>query len=125
MVLAYTGRNLSEAALAEQLKTRDFGTPLSNALRLKQWRLVVEVGSITENRLKTEMLEGRPVIARVWTAMLNYWEVETSHVVVVVGFDDWGVYVNDPAADTWPIRISWDGFLAAWFEFNQTVVIIR
>lgn len=125
MVLAHQGRNFSEEAIATLLRTKDFGTPISNAVHLEQWGLSVDVGRWTESRLKAELLEGRPVIARVWTAMLDYWEVETSHVVVVVGFDDEGVYVNDPAAEIWPIHVSWNGFLAAWFEFGQTAVIIR
>lgn len=125
MVLAYKGRILSEAVIAAHLKTRLFGTPISNALRLKQWRFGVEVGSLAENRLRVELLEDRPVIARVWTQMLDYWELETSHVVVVVGFDDQGVFVNDPGVENWPIHVSWNGFLAAWFEFNQTAIVIR
>ena len=125
MVLAHQGRYFSEDALAALLKTKDFGTPISNAVRLKQWGLSIEVGPCTENRLRAELLEGRPIIARVWTAMLDYWGVETSHVVVVVGFDDEGVYLNDPATEIWPIHVSWNGFLAAWFEFGQTAVIIR
>ena len=125
MALAHQGRTYSEAALAMLLKTRDFGTPISNAVRLELWGLTVEVGPCTVDRLTTELREGRPVIARVWTAMLDYWEVETSLVVVVVGFDDEGVYVNDPAAEIWPIHVSWNGFLAAWFEFGQTAVFIR
>ncbi len=124
MVLAYYGRVLPEAEISELLNTRDFGTPLSNALRLSQWRLKVELSSITPERLMIELLAGRPVITRVWTTMLDYWESDTSHVVVVVGFDERGVYVNDPAIETWPMVVLWDGFLAAWFEFNQTAIII-
>jgi hypothetical protein len=125
MVLAYKGRFLSEAAIAEHLKTRDFGTAISNVLHLKQWRFGVELGSLTENRLKAELWKGSPVIARIWTEMLDYWEVETSHVVVVVGCDEWGVFLDDPGVETWPVQVSWNGFLAAWFEYNQTAVIIR
>lgn len=72
MVLAHQGRNFSEEAIAALLKTKNFGTPISNAVRLKQWGLFVEVGPCTENRLRAELLEGRPVIARLWTAMLDY-----------------------------------------------------
>lgn len=125
MVLAYNGLTLDEEAIARRLKTKDFGTPISNVLLLKQWRPEIELGSFSEDRLKTELTGGRPVIARVWTAMLHYWEVDTSHVVVVVGFDEQNVFVNDPATETWPVQVSWNGFLAAWFEFNQTAIVIR
>lgn len=60
MVLAYRGRDYSEAVLAVLLKTRNFGTPISNAMRLELWGLAVEVGPCTVDRLTTELREGRP-----------------------------------------------------------------
>jgi hypothetical protein len=51
----------------------------------------------TSEELKAQRLAGRPVIVRLWTAMLDYWQLETSYVVVVVGFDATYVYLNDPA----------------------------
>ena len=47
----------------------------------------VTVGSLTRTTLESYLANGQPVIARVWTAMLDYWNVTTSHVVVVVGYD--------------------------------------
>lgn len=64
------------------------------------------------------------MIARVWTEMLGYWDIVTSHVVVVTGFDERYVYLNDPGWATFPMPVLWDGFLAAWAEFDETSAII-
>lgn len=125
MTLAYWGRNLSENKLAKILGTRDFGTPISNVERLRRQGYQVEFGSLTVEALKAHLLAGRPVIARVWTKMLDYWqEEETSHVVVVVGFDDTQVYLNDPASKEVPQPTIWQSFLAAWAEFDETAAVV-
>lgn len=74
--------------------------------------------------LERHLDEGKPVIARVWTAMLDYWQQVTSHVVVVIGYDEQGVTVNDPTLPHGGRAIPWDAFLAAWVEFDETAVII-
>ena len=68
--------------------------------------------------------DGNPVIARVWTAMLDYWQQATSHVIVIVGYDEARVIVNDPALPNHGHPVAWDGFLAAWAEFDETAVIV-
>jgi uncharacterized protein YvpB len=56
--------------------------------------------------------------------MLEYWSHEdTSHVVIVVGFDEAFVYLNDPALSE-PGGLLGDSFLAAWAEFDETAVVI-
>jgi uncharacterized protein YvpB len=125
MVLAHWGQSHSEAKLAKALGTKDFGTPISNVERLSQKGYQVDFGSLTVDQLKEHLSAGRPVIARVWTAMLDYWPGEiTSHVVVVVGFDDTHLYLNDPALPKTPLSIEWDSFLAAWGEFDETCAVI-
>ena len=56
--------------------------------------------------------------------MLDYWTVDTSHVVVIVGFDDTRVVVNDPAFDQAPMVVSQISFLAAWTEFDRTAASV-
>jgi len=125
MVLAYWGHQQSEAELAELLGAKSFGTPISNVIRLQAQGYRVDFGSLTVAKLKAHLLANRPVIARVWTAMLDYWSEEiTSHGVVVVGFDETHVYLNDPALTQVPQPTSWDSFLAAWAEFDETTVVI-
>lgn len=125
VVLAYWGDLRDEAGLARQLGTKRHGTPVSAVARVAlDRRYEVQVTSLTDTSLKTYLDRGVPVIARVWTAMLPDWDVETSHVLVVVGYDDTGVYVHDPAFDAYPLHVPWDAFLAAWAEFDETAVIV-
>jgi ABC-type bacteriocin/lantibiotic exporter with double-glycine peptidase domain len=125
MVLAFWGQSLPEEKAAQHLHTKAFGTPISNVLRVSQWEYHVRLTSLTESQLQDELLAQKPVIARVWTAMLNYWTIETSHVVVVVGFDESYVYLNDPSFVQHPITIPWNEYLASWAEFNETAIIIH
>lgn len=57
--------------------------------------------------------------------MLPYWTYPTAHVAVVVGYDDQRVYLNDPAFPEAPQSVLWDGFLAAWEEYDRMAAIIR
>jgi predicted double-glycine peptidase len=125
MVLAYWGQSFTEADLATLLGTRAYGTPISNIQRLESHGYQVAFGSLTRGQLQAHLLAERPVIARVWTAMLDYWQAEiSSHVVVVVGFDETHVYLNDPAYPDAPQSSVWDGFLAAWAEFDETAGVV-
>jgi predicted double-glycine peptidase len=48
------------------------------------------------------------------------------HAVVVVGLDDSSVYLNDPAMDYGPIRVSIGDFDLAWFNQEERYgVLIR
>ena len=125
MVLAYWGDFRQEEELAVLLGTKTFGTPVSNAARLTTWSYAVTiVEQISRSMLETYLNDGTPVIARVWTAMLDYWQQVTSHVVVLIGYDDDHVIVNDPALPDGRCAILWDAFLAAWAEFDETAVVI-
>ncbi len=124
MVLAYWGRSITEAELAKQLQTTSLGTPIRHVERLRRYGYRVEFGSSTVQQMKEHLTAGRPVITRLWTEMLDYWDTVTSHVVVVTGFDEHYVYLNDPGWATFPMAVLWDGFLAAWAEFDETSAII-
>ena len=54
----------------------------------------------------------------------SFRQLDTSHVVVIVGLDDARVYVNDPAFDQAPMAVSQISFLAAWTEFDRTAASI-
>lgn len=57
--------------------------------------------------------------------MLTYWTEASFHVLVVVGFDDEKVYLNDPAFADAPQVALWDSFLAAWAEYDEAAVVIQ
>jgi len=124
MVLSHLGDERTEADLAELLGTKDYGTPIRNVERLRKEGYGLQVGLMTRTELVSCLEEGLPVIVRVWTLMLDYWRVDTSHVVVVVGYDEETVFLNDPAVPTAPQQVVWDAFLAAWAEYDETAVFI-
>lgn len=124
MVLNHMGDERTEADLSKLLGTKEYGTPIRNAERLREDGYEVQVRQLTRTELESYLEVGLPVIVRVWTTMLGYWDVTTSHVVVVVGFDDNSVFINDPAFPTAPHLVVWDAFLAAWAEYDETAVVI-
>jgi ABC-type bacteriocin/lantibiotic exporter with double-glycine peptidase domain len=125
MVLAYQNRQRSEQELVAILGTQSFGTPISHVNKLLAHQYRVELRSFSEEELKNYLLQEIPLIARVWTGMLTYWSEETFHVVVVVGFDDNHLYLNDPAFVTAPQSVTWDSFLAAWAEYDEVAISIQ
>ena len=124
MVLAYLGDERTETSLAKFLGTKEYGTPIRHADRLVQDGYTVQIRGLSRPELELLLSEGIPLIVRIWTAMLDYWHVTTSHVVVVVGYDDTCVFLNDPAFATAPQPVLWDAFLAAWAEYDETTIII-
>jgi ABC-type bacteriocin/lantibiotic exporter with double-glycine peptidase domain len=124
MVLGYLGDERTEADLSKLLGTKEFGTPIRNVERLREDGYEVQVRQLTRTALESYLEAGLPVITRVWTTMLGYWDVTTAHVVVVVGYDDSSVFINDPAFSIVPQQVVWDAFLAAWAEYDETVVVI-
>ena len=124
MILAYLGDERTEADLATLLGTKEYGTPIRQAERLWQDGYDVQCCQLARTDLETYLNDGLPVIVRVWTAMLDYWTITTSHVVVIVGYDERSVFLNDPAFSTAPQQVVWDAFLAAWAEYDETAVVI-
>lgn len=125
MILAFWGDPRPESQIAAQLGTKPFGTPISNVVRLSAWGYDAALVDLMQRPLLERYLEdGKPIIARVWTAMLDYWQQVTSHVVVVIGCNEQGVIINDPALADGGHFILWDAFLAAWAEFDEMAVII-
>ena len=124
MILGYLGDERTEADLSKLLGTKEYGTPIRNAERLREDGYDVQVRQLTRTELASYLEAGLPVIVRVWTTMLGYWDIITSHVVVVVGYDDSSVFINDPAFSTAPQQVVWDAFLAAWAEYDETAIVI-
>lgn len=125
MALAYWGDPRDEAEVSALLGTKPFGTPLSRVARLKEWGIDAILVRLSRAELESLLNDGVPVIARVWTVMLDYWPVETSHVVLAVGYDAHNVIIHDPAYAGEARAVLWDAFLAAWAEFDEMGVIIR
>lgn len=68
---------------------------------------------------------GIPVIVLVNTMFLDYWQADMAHAIVVVGYDDQHLLINDPEFDNSPQQATPTGFLAAWGEFDFLTAMIN
>lgn len=118
MVLGYLGQDVGEAELAAQLGATVWGTPGQRLLRLDSPSLHVSFGPLTLLLVYDRLNAGIPVIALVRTAFLDYWQADLAHAVVVVGYDEQHLLLDDPAFDDAPQHATPTGFLAAWGEFD-------
>jgi ABC-type bacteriocin/lantibiotic exporter with double-glycine peptidase domain len=118
MVLAYMGREVTEAELVAQLGTTAWGTSGQRLLRLSSPSLRVSFDPLTLLLVYDRLNAGIPVIALVRTVFLDYWQADLAHAVVVVGYDEQYLLLNDPAFDDAPQHATHTGFLAAWGEFD-------
>jgi len=119
----------SEAYLRKILKTKITGTNIFNLGYLKDetaWNIDVktELGTLSEleNYIEQEKI---PIIVLVDTAFLDYWNLSTAHVLVVVGFDEDNIIVNDPYHEEIDLSIPNSKFIQAWSAFQNLMVIIK
>ncbi len=118
MLLIYLGRSLDYARLQQLLNIQPYGAPAGNIRRLAQLSLNVTYSQTDLNGLETMIQQGRPVVVFVRTSELPYWSYSTDHALVVVGYDDDYLYVNDPDRDGTeiPIAVTRGDFELAWLE---------
>lgn len=130
MLLNYHGiAGVSEAELRRILKTKPTGTHLFNLLFLrdeKRWNLDVEINAGAPEALYENILSYKiPIIVFVNTEFLPHWDEEAYHVVLVVGYDDESVIINDPFFDKDEVRIPNADFFKAWGKQHNYMVIIK
>ncbi|HEY86212.1 MAG TPA: C39 family peptidase [Chloroflexi bacterium] len=118
MVLQYLNRDINEADLAVQLGATAMGTSGSRLLRLQSRTLDVFFGPFTLPLLYDTLDAGVPVIILVSTVFLDYRQDDFAHAVVVVGYTEQHILVNDPDFDNAPQQVTPTGLLAAWGEFD-------
>jgi len=124
MALAFVNIHTDYNQLLHLLRVKPYGTSGRNLRYLTS--LGVEViyreGSIDE--LKSYLLDEVPVIVLVRTADFSHWSYSTDHAVVVIGFDEQTIYINDPAFETNPIAVPITEFELAWMEFDYRYGVI-
>jgi ABC-type bacteriocin/lantibiotic exporter with double-glycine peptidase domain len=125
MVLSYLGQEISETELVAQLGTTALGTLGNRLLRLSSASLDVDFNPLTLPLVCDKLNIGIPVIALTRTLFLDYWQSDLAHAVVVVGYDDEYLLLNDPEFEDAPQRATPDGFLAAWGEFDYLAGTIK
>lgn len=127
MIFGYLGIDKDEEWLWKHLRSGQI-TPFSKVQNLAtELGLVVELGSWQDDlTLFVPYIEsGLPVIVAVDTDAAAYWPYYRDHAVVVVGFDDAHVFVNDPAQVEAPLAVDIDTFLLAWANRDYAYAVIR
>jgi uncharacterized protein YvpB len=118
MVLNYLGQDVDEITLVARLGTTELGTPGNRLLCLNSADLNVFFGPLTLPLIYDYLQSGSPIIALVRTLFLDYWQDDLAHAIVVVGYDDQHLLLNDPDLAEAPQSATLNGFLAAWGEFD-------
>jgi ABC-type bacteriocin/lantibiotic exporter with double-glycine peptidase domain len=118
MVLAGIGKSYSESKLSQVLATDEAGTPSFAITKLSKLSLDVDYRIWSVAQLAVTLTDHHLVIAFVQAGFLDHWEVDAAHAVVIVGIEiDRCFWLHDPVLAVGPTAVSWDGMLAAWFEF--------
>lgn len=126
MVLAYLGHTQDEAHIAHTLGAKPYGTPSFALEKLTDSDIQVVYQQWSAAELSQMLDVGYPVIVFVRTIFLDYYQEDFAHALVVIEcVTGRHVQVHDPAQPTGPTAVSWDGFLAAWSEFDYYGAVIR
>lgn len=125
MALAFVNVNATYDSLLRLLKVKSFGAAGQNLKYLTSLGVdvIYREGSIEE--LKEYLENEHPCIALVRTADLSYWAYATDHAVLVRGFDEKNILVNDPMFDHTPIAIPISEFELAWISFDYRFGLIK
>ena len=125
MVLAYLSMDFTEAEVMRILETQPYGTPSFAVKKLTKLGLHVNYREWSISELLTALKLEQPAIIFVRTGFLEYWQEDFSHALVIVGAaQNQSFWVHDPALQTAPISVSWDGLLAAWGEFGYRGAVV-
>jgi ABC-type bacteriocin/lantibiotic exporter with double-glycine peptidase domain len=124
MVLEYLNVKIKYQQLRKLLKVKPYGTPGQNLKNLSSLGLQIAYREGSLEQIKNHLQNDAPCIALVRTADLPYWDYGTDHAVVVVGFDEQAIYVNDPAFDDHPISVPVIEFELAWMAFDYRYGVI-
>jgi ABC-type bacteriocin/lantibiotic exporter with double-glycine peptidase domain len=116
MVLSYLNHQINYPQLLDLLKIRPYGAPAGNIRLLENQNLTVTYQVTDMAGMEAMLKSGNPVIVFMRTSELPYWDYATDHALVVVGFDESNIYINDPYFDNAPITVPRDEFELAWLE---------
>lgn len=127
MVLAFYGIRITQEQLARLFETQPpMGTPFPRIMRLEKRGVSVEIGKYGDwDQLSTVLTSGKPCIVAVDLLFMPYAQIDSRHVVVVIGCDANAAFVFDPAESAEAISVAKDGFIAAWTEMECSYAIIH
>ena len=101
------------------------GVPFSQITRIERLGVSVTLAAGEEAAVRAQIELGNPVIVPLLTGQLAYWQNEnTQHAVTVIGYDESGLFLNDPAFDQAPQRAGWLEFMLAREIYDDRYAII-
>jgi ABC-type bacteriocin/lantibiotic exporter with double-glycine peptidase domain len=125
MVMATLGDERSEKEWARVLDSFEFGTPSSRVKLLGKLGYRVQYGEFSLGTLKDYLSYQVFPIVFVSADMLDWADFRGFHALVLVEVTDSDVAILDPALESGPTRLSLDGLLMAWEEFDRLTAIIQ
>ena len=126
MVLQSLNIEKSQKQLNRLFQTTSFGVPFSRIMRLEQFGVTVSINTFGDEATLTQMIDQSiaPIVF-LRTLPLPYWQADTQHAVVVIGYDDAHFLVNDPAFDQAPQSVTVEAILLAWDGMDYAFTTIR
>ncbi|GIK58589.1 MAG: hypothetical protein BroJett015_42520 [Chloroflexota bacterium] len=124
MVLDYLGIQVAYGRLLKLLKIETFGASAYNLNYLSSLGVTATIDIRDMTVLRQLLQAGSPLITLVRTGELSYWSQNTNHVVVVIGYEDDAVFINDPAFAQAPIQVSIVKFERAWLAFDYLSIVL-
>ena len=118
MVLGHLGVSIAYDRLLRLLNVTPWGTPGSHLRNLTGLGVEVHYALGSVQQMLQHLVDGHPCIALVRTEHFQHWTYGTDHAVVVVGYDDLGIAINDPAFEQAPHHVSRPEFELAWMDFD-------
>jgi len=127
MLLEFFNIKVSESDLRLRLKTKPFGTHIINILSLgESYGIQAKIEFWSLEELKAYLNNYKvPCIALVWTEHFAHWKQNCLHSVVVIGYNDESVIINDPNFEEKDYYIPFNDFISAWQVNDGLVVILR
>lgn len=125
MALSEIDLDIAYKDLIQLLRISDAGAPYSHLHYLEKvgFNVTLERGDLAI--LKNHLAHGIPPIVFVNTSELPYWDETVYHAVVLVGLDGTFAYLNDPAFEIAPQKVSIGDFDLAWFEMGEDYAILQ
>ncbi|MEZ4518590.1 MAG: C39 family peptidase [Chloroflexota bacterium] len=118
MILEYLGIPVEYPQLLQTLNIKLYGAPASNIRSLASLGLSVTYSISDISGLFDLLGQGVPIIVFVRTGELPYWEANTDHAIVIVGYDieKGELFLNDPFFENPAIAVPIGDFELAWSE---------
>jgi hypothetical protein len=124
MALDALKKSHTETELAKVMGSYPFGTPASRVIHLQTLGYHVHYTSMTLTELQQLILQELTPVVFVLADFLPWANFIGFHALLLVGITDDQVWLHDPALPNGPVRLSVDGFMMAWEEFDRMTAVI-